>query len=323
MGKKFYVTTAIDYTNDVIHIGQAYQKVVADVFARWYRLLGKRVFFLTGTDEHGKKIYEIAKERGLNPKEFVDVISTKDKEEQDSLNISYDRFIRTTDKDHEKIVQEVTKKILKKGDIYKGIYEGLYCVGCEAYLTEKDLSDGKCPVHDKKPEVVKEETYFFRLSKYKKKLLKYYEKHPEFILPEERRNEIISKVKEGVKDLSITRTTVSWGIPFPGDEKHTIYVWWDALLNYFSGIYSEKKFWPPDLQLLGKDNGWFHGVVWPAMLMSAGLKLPKKIFIHGFLTFEGKKISKSLGNIIHPKELVKKYGSDSVRYFLCRNFALG
>jgi len=319
--KKFYVTTAIDYPNAEPHIGHAYQKIVADVLARWHKLIGDDVWFLTGTDEHGKKIQETAEKNKKNPKQFVDELSLKFKEAWKSLNIEPDRFIRTTDKDHEKIVQEVIKKCYDNGDIYKGEYEGYYCTGCEAYITEKDLVDGECPYHPKKKiQLLKEESYFFRLSKYQKFLLDYYKKNPEFILPKERKNEIINRVKEGLKDLSISRTSFDWGIPFPLDKNHIVYVWFDALFNYFSGAGKNQKYWPANVHLLGKDNSWFHCVYWPAFLKSAGYELPKTIFVHGFLTCEGQKISKSLGNVISPKYLAEKYGADAVRYFMCRQF---
>jgi methionyl-tRNA synthetase len=316
--KKFYITTAIDYVNAEPHIGHAYQKIIADALGRWHKQNGEKTWFLTGTDEHGKKIAISAKEAGKKPKEFVDLISKKFKEAWDKLNIKYDRFIRTTDSDHEKFVQEFVKRIEK--DIYKGEYEGYYCTRCEAYYTEKDLENGCCPYHKTKIEKIKEETYFFKLSKYQKKLLELYKKNPEFILPKERKNEIVNRVKEGLQDLSITRTNFSWGIPFPLDKNHVIYVWFDALLNYLSGANGN---WPADLHLLGKDNGWFHAVIWPAMLLSAGCKLPKTVFIHGFLTFDGQKISKSLGNSISPVYLAEKYGVDSIRYYLMKNFVFG
>jgi methionyl-tRNA synthetase len=320
--KAYYVTTAIDYVNAEPHIGHAYQKIIADALARWNKLQGKDVFFLTGTDEHGQKIALSAKENKKTEKQFVDEMAKKFIGAWKNLNIDYNRFIRTTDKDHEKFVQEFVSKIKK--DIYKGMYEGYYCVGCEEYKTEKELIDGKCQYHpNKKIEILKEETYFFKLSKYKKKLLELYKKHPEFILPEERRNEIINRVKEGLKDLSITRTNFNWGIEFPLDKKHVIYVWFDALLNYLSGAGKNQEYWPADLHLLGKDNGWFHSVIWPAMLLSAGETLPKTVFIHGFLTFNNQKISKSLGNAISPKFLAEKYTSDVVRYYVTRNFVFG
>lgn len=319
---KFYVTTAIDYPNAEPHVGHAYQKVIADILARWHKVLGEDVFLLTGTDEHGKKIQETALKAGKRPREFVDELSIKFKEAWKSLNVDYDRFIRTTDEDHKKLVQEAIKKCNENGDIYKGTYEGLYCVGCEAYYTEKDLIEGCCPLHKKPIEKLKEESYFFRLSNYQKFLLDLY-KNPEFIMPEERRNEMISRVKEGLKDLSISRTSFDWGIPFPLDKKHIVYVWFDALFNYVSGAGKKQEYWPATVHLLGKDNGWFHAVYWPAFLKSAGYELPKTVFIHGFLTFNGQKISKSLGNVIAPKYLADKYGADSVRYFIGRNFVFG
>lgn len=318
--KKFYITTAIDYPNAEPHIGHAYQKIIADVLARWNRLLGKDVWFLTGTDEHGKKIEIVAKKLGKTPKELVDEVSARFKEAWKTLNLTPDRFIRTTDKDHEKFVQEVLKKCKENGDIYLGEYEGYYCTGCEAYYTEKDLEDGCCPVHKTPIEKLKEKSYFFRLSKYQKFLLDLYKKNPEFILPKERKNEIVNRVKEGLKDLSISRTSFSWGIPLPFDKKHIAYVWFDALFNYISGSGKNAEHWPADVHLLGKDNAWFHCVYWPAFLKSAGYVLPKTIFVHGFLQFNGQKISKSLGNAISPKILAEKYGTDTIRYFVCRQF---
>lgn len=318
---KFYVTTAIDYVNAEPHIGHAYQKIVADALARWNKVKGKKTFYLTGTDEHGQKISESAKKAGLSEKEFVDKISKKFKEAWKILDIDFDRFIRTTDKDHEAFVQEFVKKVEK--DIYKGTYKGMYCVGCERFYTEKDLVDGECVFHPgKKLEEIEEETYYFKLSKYQDKLLKLYE-NKNFILPEERRNEIINRVKEGLQDLSITRKNLKWGIPFPLDKEHVFYVWFEALLNYLSGAGKKQEFWPADAHLLGKDNGWFHAVIWPAMLLSAGYKLPKTIFVHGFLTFNGQKISKSASNAISPKALVEKYSMDAIRYYVFRNFVFG
>jgi methionyl-tRNA synthetase len=323
--KTFYVTTAIDYVNAEPHIGHAYQKIVADILARWSRIQGRETFFLTGTDEHGKKIALSAEKAGKSPKEFADEMAEKFKLAWKKLNIQHDRFIRTTDKDHEKTVVEFIKKISKNKDIYKGKYEGYYCTACEAYYTEKDLAGGCCPFHNTKIEKLKEESYFFKLSKYQKFLLELYKKRPEFVLPDERRNEIINRVKEGLQDLSMTRTSFSWGIPFPLDKKHVVYVWFDALINYYTAINSakNKKFWPADYHLLGKDNGWFHAVIWPAMLKSAGIEMPKTVFIHGFLKFNGEKISKSFGNAISPVVLAEKYGADSVRYFVMRQIPFG
>ncbi len=321
MKEKYYVTTAIDYVNAEPHIGHAYQKIVADVLARWNSLLGKDVWFLTGTDEHGKKVERSAKAAGKEPKEFVDEISLKFKEAWEKLNIQYNRFIRTTDEDHKEVVKEFIEKANAKGDIYLGEYSGNYCVGCEAYVTERDLVDGKCPIHPgKKIEEIKEKTYFFRLSNYQDFLLKLYEEHPEFIQPASRRNEIINRVKEGLKDLSITRTSFDWGIPFPLDDKHITYVWFDALINYVTGAGKDKEYWPASVHLLGKDNTWFHTVYWPAMLESAGYPLPKVTYNHGFISFNGQKISKSLGNAISPVTLTDKYGCDTVRYFVLRHF---
>jgi len=329
--KKFYVTTAIDYVNAEPHIGHAYQKIVADVLARFHKQKGEDVFFLTGTDEHGQKISRSAEESGKTPKEFVDLIAPKFENAWRALNIHFDKFIRTTDKDHEKKVQEFIKLMEKKGDIYKGEYCGAYCEGCEAYVTEKDLVNERCPFHpNKELKEVREEDYFFRLSKYEKRLLKLYEKNKKYILPLFRRKEVLNRVKEGLKDLNITRLkkNMPWGIKFPLDDKYVVYVWYEALLNYITGIgwpddKKFKKFWPAEVELLGIDNGWFHCVIWPAMLYSAGIEPAKTILINGFLTFNGQKISKSLGNTISPINLVKKYTADSVRYFCLRHFPFG
>ncbi len=320
--EKFYITTAIDYVNAEPHIGHAYQKIIADIFARWHKLLGEEVFFLTGTDEHGRKVQKAAEKAGKNPKEFVDEVSVKFKEAWSALDIKYDRFIRTTDEDHKKIVNEIIEKVKKKGDVYLGEYQGLYCVDCEAYYTEKDAPDFQCPVHKRPLENLKEESYFFKLSKYQKFLLELYDEHPEFVLPDKSRNEVRNRVKEDLKDLSISRTSFNWGIPFPGDDKHIVYVWFDALLNYYSATRQKgkEKFWPADVHVLGVDNTWFHTVYWPAMLKAADLPLPKTVFNHGFLTFNGQKISKSLGNAISPSMLVEKYGADTIRYFVSRHF---
>jgi len=295
--EKFYITTAIDYVNAPPHIGHAYQKVVADVLVRWNRFFEKDVFFVTGTDEHGKKVADTAAREGKKPKAFVDEISDKFKKAWNVLEIKPDRFIRTTDEDHGKVVKDFVMRCFRNGDIYEGEYEGYYCVGCENYVTEKDLIEGECPLHfGKKVEKIKEETYFFKLSKYKDFLLNLYEEHPEFVLPPERRNEIISRVKEGLRDLSITRTNFDWGIPFVLNDKHVTYVWFDALINYYTATRQSGKegFWgKPAIHLLGKDNTWFHTVYWPAMLKSAGIDLPRTIFNHGFLKFNGQKISKS------------------------------
>ncbi|HKZ33658.1 MAG TPA: methionine--tRNA ligase [Candidatus Nanoarchaeia archaeon] len=322
---KFYVTTPIYYPNDIPHVGHAYTTIAADVLSRWYRLKGYDVFFLTGTDEHGKKIENTAKKHNKTPKEFVDSLIPKFKEAWKKLNLNYDRFIRTTDKDHEKIVQKVLQRVFDKGDIYKGHYEGFYCTECEAYYTEKDLVNGECPIHKIKIEKLKEESYFFRLSKYQKQLLEFYKKNPGFISPSNRKQEIINRVQEGLKDLSISRESFKWGIPLPFDKKHVCYVWFDALFNYYSATRQKgkEKFWPADVHLVGKDIIWFHTVYWPAFLLSAGIELPKKVFAHGWWTFDKEKISKSKGKIINIDELVGIAGADSARYFLLRNIPFG
>lgn len=322
---KFYITTPIYYPNDIPHIGHAYTTLACDVLSRWNKLKGKEVFFLTGTDEHGKKIEVVAKEKGKTPKQFVDELIPKFKEAWKKLNIDYSYFIRTSDFEHEKVVQEVLQKVYDKGDIYLGEYEGYYCTGCEAYFTEKDLIDGCCPVHKKKIELLKEKSYFFRLSKYQKRLLELYEKNNKFILPEYRKKEVINRVKEGLKDLSISRTSFDWGIKLPFDKEHIAYVWFDALLNYYSAtrLNKREKFWPANVHIIGKDIIWFHAVYWPAMLMSAGIDLPEKIFAHGWWTFNNEKISKSRGKVINVDELISIAGVDSARYFLLRNTSFG
>lgn len=318
MARKFYITTAIDYTNDVVHIGHSYQKILADVLARYHRLIGDETYFLTGTDEHGQKVEKSAKESGFSPKEFVDKIAAADKAEWDSLNISYDRFIRTTDKDHIKFAQKFYLKSKAAGDIYLGTYNGLYCEGCEAYLIESDLIDGKCPFHpNREPLHITEENYFFRLSKYQKYLEELIEKNPIFIIPEGKRREALSFVKRGLKDFAVSRPNIKWGIPVPDDPSQTIYVWFDALINYLTfGV--EQNCWPADVHVLGKDNLRFHAIYWPAMLKSAGYELPKTILVHDFISLNGQKISKSLGNVIRPTELVKQFGTNAVRYFFLR-----
>lgn len=318
MDKKFYVTTAIDYTNDVIHIGHAYQKIISDVLARYHRLIGDKTFFLTGTDEHGQKVEKSAKEKGIEPKEFVDKIAKEDQKQWDGLNISYDRFIRTTDEDHIKFAQKFYLKAKANGDIYKKKYEGLYCEGCESFKEESELIDGKCEFHpNKELQKISEENYFFALSKYQKFLEDHLEKHPEFVWPDSKRKEIISFIKSGLKDFSISRQNVSWGIPVPDDPKHTIYVWFDALINYLT-YGEEEKCWPADVHVLGKDNQRFHAIYWPAMLKSTGYELPKTILVHDFISLNGQKVSKSLGNVILPSELTKKYGVDGTRYYFLR-----
>ncbi|MEM4259336.1 MAG: methionine--tRNA ligase [Candidatus Pacearchaeota archaeon] len=327
--KSFYVTTPIYYPNDIPHIGHAYTTIAADILARWNKLCGKNVFFLTGTDEHGKKIQDAAKKAKKSPQDFVESLIPKFKEAWKKLSIEYDRFIRTTEPEHEEVVKFLLQKVYDNGDIYEGTYEGYYCTACETYYTEKDLVDGSCPIHKLKIEKLKEDTYFFKLSKYQKRLLDFYNRNPEFISPENRRLEIINRVKEGLQDLSISRTSFSWGIPLPFDNKHVCYVWFDALANYISGInylQDRKKFtkyWPADIHLIGKDILWFHAVIWPAILLSAEIELPKKIFAHGWWTFDKEKISKSKGKVINIDELVSIAGVDSARYFLFRAISFG
>ncbi len=327
--KKFYLTTPIYYPNDIPHLGHAYTTIAADALARWHRLLGNKVFFLTGTDEHGKKIARTAEKVGKTPEQFTDALVPEFKKAWHTLNITYDRFIRTTEEDHKKVVQYILEKVNANNDIYKGMYEGLYCTECEAYYTEKDVPTAHCPIHKKPLETLKEESYFFRLSKYQPFLLDFYKKNPEFISPKKRKQEIINRVKEGLRDFSISRTSFSWGIPLPFDKKHITYVWFDALINYLSGvdILKNKKqfstFWPADVHLIGKDILWFHVVYWPAMLKSAGIELPKKVFAHGFLTLHNEKIGKSAGNAITIQTLINYAGVDTARYFLLRSTPFG
>ncbi len=326
--KKFYITTAIDYVNAPPHLGHLYEKVCADVIARFHRLQGEDVFFLTGTDENAQKNEKAAKEADVAVKEFVDKNAQKFKELDNSFNVSYDDFIKTTEERHVKVSQFIFKKLFDNGDIYKGYYEGYYCYGCEEFKTEKDLVDGKCPEHGKKPEWLKEESYFFRLSKYQKQILKLLE-NQKFVLPEQRKNEILSRLnEEELKDLSVSRSNINWGINTPIDSKHKIYCWVDALLNYISALgYPDdkkyKKYWPADIHLIGKGINWFHSVIWPAILLSAEIPLPKLVLIHGYITVGGKKLSKSLGNVVDPFDLVKKYQTDAIRYFLLREIPFG
>ena len=326
----FYVTTPIYYVNDMPHIGHAYTTVAADTISRYKRMCGYDVFFLTGTDEHGQKIEQAAKQKNITQKELADNVVERFKNLWKKLNISNDDFIRTTDEKHQLTVQKVFNKMLDNGDIYLGDYEGWYCTPCETYWTETQLLDGNvCPSCSRETVRLKEPSYFFRMSKYQEKLLKHIQDNPDFIRPKQRKNEIISFIKEGLKDLSISRVTFEWGIKVPGDEKHVIYVWVDALTNYISALdyYTEgenyKNFWPADFHLVGKDILRFHTVYWPTILMSLGEKLPKTIFAHGWWTVEGQKMSKSLGNAINPYWLVNNFGVDQVRYFLLREVPFG
>ena len=311
--KKFYVTTAIDYVNAEPHIGHAFEKIIADAIVRWRKLNGGKTWYLTGTDENAQKNAQAAKEKGIPVKKFVEKNSGIFIELCKKLNLDYDDFIRTTEARHVKVAQEIFKKVYDKGEIYKGKYEGYYCVGCEAFITEKDLVDGKCPEHNKKPEWMSEDAYFFKLSKYKDRIIKFIES---YIVPKTRKNEILTRLKEeGLKDLCVSRTGLDWGIDNPIDKKFKIYVWFDALINYYSAASGN---WPADVHVIGKGINWFHSVIWPGILMSAGYELPKTLLVHGYLNLKGKKISKSQGRTINPIELVEKYGADSVRYSLFR-----
>ena len=331
MAKKFYVATTIPYANGPAHLGFALEVVEADVLARWNRIQGKDVFFLTGTDEHGTKNYQTAKKQGLSAKEFVDKNSKSFQELIKELNISNDNFLRTTDqKMHWPGVIEIWNKLLEKGDIYKKKYSGTYCPGCERFVTEKDLIEGKCPDHPKlEIETIEEENYFFKLSKYSDKILKLVKEDKLKIYPEHWKNDFLSLTKDGLQDVSFSRNKkqLPWGIPVPNDPEQVMYVWCDALTNYLTGIgYPDKKYekyWPTDLHVVGKDMLRFHAGIWPGMLLSADLPLPKEIIVHGFLTVDGKKMSKSTGNVISPLELLKKYSPDTIRYYLCRNFVFG
>ncbi|MFA6263738.1 MAG: methionine--tRNA ligase [Candidatus Babeliales bacterium] len=336
--KKFYITTPIYYPNAKPHIGTLYTTVLADVFARWQKLMRADVFFLTGTDEHGQKIQEAASAQNVQPKAFVDSIIPAFKQAWNRYEIDYNKFIRTTDHEHEKCVQSIFSQFIKQGDVYKSTYTGFYCVGCEAFvsLTGDALKDENgayvCLIHKKPLQEQSEEGYFFRLSAYQEALLKFYEEHPDFITPKERLQEVISFVKSGLKDLSISRRRVSWGIPFPGDESYTIYVWADALVNYLSGVgYGQEnaqddaffaKMWPADVHLMAKDIVRFHAIHWPAFLMALDLPLPKKLVVHGYILMGDQKMSKSLGNALDPEQLADWYGVEAVRYYLMRQMAI-
>ncbi|XP_047327885.1 methionine--tRNA ligase, chloroplastic/mitochondrial [Impatiens glandulifera] len=332
-GESFVLTTPLYYVNAPPHMGSAYTTIAADAIARFQRLLGKKVIFITGTDEHGEKIATAASSQGTSPSEHCDVISKAYKMLWDDLDISYDKFIRTTDEKHEKIVKEFYSRVLASGDIYRADYEGLYCINCEEYKDEKELLDEKrCPVHLKPCVSRKEDNYFFALSKYQEKLEETLAENPEFVQPPYRLNEVQSWIKSGLRDFSVSRASVDWGIRVPNDSKQTIYVWFDALLGYISALLEDEQSsleaavssgWPASLHLIGKDILRFHAVYWPAMLMSAGLSLPKRVFGHGFLTKDGMKMGKSLGNTIEPNDLVNRFGSDAVRYFFLREVEFG
>ena len=325
----FYITTPIYYPSDNLHIGHAYCTTIADTVARYHRAKGEDVFFLTGSDEHGLKIQRKAAEKGITPIQYVDAIVANFKKLWKMMNISNNDFIRTSEERHHKVVQAVLQKIYDQGDIYKKNYEGLYCVPCESYWLERQLVDGKCPDCGRPVEKMAEESYFFKLSKYQDRILEYIETHPDFIQPVSRRNEMINFIKQGLEDLCITRTTFDWGIPVPFDPKHVVYVWFDALLNYFTAIgYGTdeekfKKFWPANIHLVGKEIVRFHSIIWPIMLMAMGEELPKQVYGHGWLVVDGDKMSKSKGNVIDPIALIEEFGPDAIRYFLLREITLG
>ncbi len=329
--EKFYITTPIYYPSDKLHIGHSYCTVATDTMARYKRLRGYDVMFLTGTDEHGQKLERIAKGQGLTPKEYIDKVVIGIKELWKTLDISYDKFIRTTDDYHVKTVQRIFKRLYDQGDIYKSTYEGWYCTPCESFFTEHQLVDGKCPDCGREVEKVKEESYFFRLSKYQDRIIKYMEENPEFLQPNTRQNEMINNfLKPGLEDLAVSRTSFQWGIPVEFDPGHVVYVWVDALSNYISALGYDtendslfQKYWPADVHVVGKEIVRFHSIIWPAMLMALDLPLPKQIFGHGWLVINGGKMSKSVGNVVDPNVLVEKYGVDAIRYFLLREIAFG
>ncbi len=325
----FYLSTPIYYINDVPHLGHAYTTVAADLICRFRRLQGRSVHFLTGTDEHGLKVARSAEEHGLSPQEWADSIVPRWTEVWKALDISNDDFIRTTEARHEGPVQHFVQALYDRGEIYLGSYEGLYCVGCEAFKQPDELIDGKCPDHGTVPEVVKEDNYFFKLSKYADRLIELWESDPRSVMPESRRNEVLGKVREGLDDLSISRVSLDWGIKVPWDDKHVIYVWVDALQNYITAVgYAHdddrfSKIWPADVHLVGKDILWFHSVIWPAMLMALDLPLPLTVFAHGFLQIGGEKMSKSKLTGISPHDLIETFGSDGYRYYFMREISFG
>ena len=330
MAKRFYITTPIYYVNDVPHIGHAYTTLACDALARYKRARGYEVFFLTGTDEHGQKVEKAAQAKGETPLELADRVMKRFQALWEKLGVSHTDFIRTSQERHKKGVRHLFEKIQAAGDIYLGEYEDWYCTPCETFWTETQLMDGNCPDCGRPTEKLKEASYFFRMSKYQEQLLAHIEANPDFIQPKSRRNEILSFIREGLRDLSISRTSFSWGIPVPGDEKHVIYVWFDALTNYISALgYPNDpegnfgKFWPCDVHVIGKDILRFHTVYWPTFLMAAGVPLPKKVFAHGWWTVEGQKMSKSLANVVEPNMLIDKYGVDAIRYFLLREVPFG
>jgi len=326
----YYVTTPIYYVNATPHVGHAYTTIAADILARHRRQRGEEAFFLTGTDEHGSNIARVAEEAGLDPKEFVDRNAAKFLEMTQRINVSNDFFIRTTDERHEQLVQEFLQRIYDAGEIYEGVYAGLYCSRCESFYTEAELVDGKCPQHGIVPEYVEEKNYFFRLSAYQDKLLALYDENPEFVLPKFRANEARSFIEQGLDDISVSRATQRWGVSVPWDPDQVVYVWVDALINYWSALAFAREgedlrehLWPEVHHLLAKDILKFHCVIWPALLMGAGISVPKQLFVHGYLLMDDRKMSKSVGNVIDPLDLIDVYGVDAVRYYLFRAASFG
>jgi methionyl-tRNA synthetase len=325
---RFYITTAIDYVNSRPHIGTAYEKIAADAIARYKRLAGFDTRFLMGNDEHSINVERAAREKGLEPLAYCDEMERVFRDVWQRLDISYDDFIRTSQPRHLRSVQALFQRIAASGDIYKGKYEGHYCVGCERFYPEKDLVDGTCPTHKTAPQWVTEENYFFRLSKYQKPLLDHLRANPRFLIPAIRYNEILNVIEGGLEDISVSRSSGTWGIPLPSDPGHTVYVWFDALINYISGVgFPDEagdfaRYWPADLHVIGKDITRFHCVIWPAMLLSAGIALPRCVLGHGWVHFQGEKLSKSLGNIVDPLDIADRWGADALRYYLLKEVPL-
>ncbi|MFA5086228.1 MAG: methionine--tRNA ligase [Candidatus Paceibacterota bacterium] len=327
--EKFFVTTPIYYVNARPHLGHSYTTIAADILARYYRIKNRKVFFLTGTDEHGAKIEKVAQEAKKSPQQLCDENSKFFEKSWQELNVSYDNFIRTTDPNHIKIVQKILQILYDKKFIYKGTYEGLYCIGCEQYKTKSDLIDGKCPDHQVEPRIIKEENYIFKLSQFKNILIKKITSNDLEIKPEERKREVLKFLKSGLQDISISRKKIKWGVPLPFDKKHTTFVWVDAFLNYLTGLNWDgnikklPKFWSPDLQLMAKDVLRVHATIWPALLLALNIPLPKKLFAHGYFTIDGQKMSKSLGNVIRPEEMIERFGIDATRYLLISSCSFG
>src|SRR5688572_23939110 len=328
MPARFYLTTAIDYVNSRPHLGTAYEKITADAIARYKRLAGLDTWFVMGNDEHSQNVYRKAREEGMDPLAYCDRMEREFREAWDLLDVSYDDFIRTTQPRHRAAVQELVRRIAAEGDVYEGFYEGWYCVGCEAFKQEKDLVDGKCPLHTT-VDWIKEKNHFFRLSNYQQPLIDHIRAHPEFIEPDVRRNEILRLIESGLEDISISRAGQSWGIPVPHDPSSVVYVWFDALINYAAaaGFGTDDamfaKWWPADLHVIGKDITRFHTVIWPAMLLSAGLPVPRQVFGHGFMSVEGQRMSKTLGNVVDPADAVRKVGVDPLRLYLLKEVTYG